>query len=362
MTTPLSPQQQRPVVLIVDDVETNRVAMAALLACDGVDVVTAGSGAEALEVLLVRDVAVALIDVHMPEMDGFELAELMRGTERTRVVPILFVTGSALDEQRLFRGYEAGAVDYLMKPVAPRILRNKVRVFLDLWAHRQRIAETLRLNEMFTAVLSHDLRNPLSVLASGAALLNEQPTADAAARVAPLLRQTTAQMTAMIDDLLDLTRARLANGIPVERRTVDLGRIAEAAVDQHRIARPDRRIVLARSGALIGRWDGARVGQAVTNLLVNAADHGTLDGTISVEVDGGAADEVSLEVRNPGTIDPEVLPRVFDPFFRSAAGRGRGLGLGLFIVREIARAHGGDVAVASERDRGTAVRLFLPRS
>ena len=118
--------------LLVDDVEENLLALSALLRRDDVELLEARSGAEALELLLVHDVALALLDVQMPDMDGFELAELMRGSERTRHVPIIFVTAGARDQHRLFKGYEAGAVDFLYKPIEPHILKNKAEVFFQL--------------------------------------------------------------------------------------------------------------------------------------------------------------------------------------------------------------------------------------
>src|SRR5262245_59794072 len=111
--------------LLVDDLEENLMALEALLCRDGLELLSAKSGQEALELLLVHDFALALLDVQMPEMNGFELAEFMRGTERTRRVPIIFLTAAATDEQRRFRGYDAGAVDFLTKPIAPHVLRSK---------------------------------------------------------------------------------------------------------------------------------------------------------------------------------------------------------------------------------------------
>ena len=110
--------------LLVDDRKENLVAMAALLDRDDVEVLEARSGAEALELLLAHDVALAFLDVQMPDMDGFELAELMRGSERSRHVPIIFVTAEARDPHRLFKGYDLGAVDFLYKPVEPQLLQN----------------------------------------------------------------------------------------------------------------------------------------------------------------------------------------------------------------------------------------------
>src|SRR5580693_928978 len=164
--------------LLVDDLEENLLALAALLQRPGLEILTAHSGPEALELLLVHDVALAFLDVQMPEMDGFELAELMRGSERTRQVPIIFVTAGVRDQYRLFKGYETGAVDFLYKPVEPHILNSKADVFFQLYRQKQQLArqleeltETLRLNELFTAVLGHDLRNPLSAILNSPNLL-----------------------------------------------------------------------------------------------------------------------------------------------------------------------------------------------
>jgi len=127
-------------LLLVDDLEENLVAMAALLRGPGLRLLMARTGSEALELLLVNEVALALVDVQMPDMDGFELAELMRGSERTKHVPIVFVTAGALDRKRLFQGYDSGAVDFLYKPIEPHILTNKVAVFVELFRQKQVLA------------------------------------------------------------------------------------------------------------------------------------------------------------------------------------------------------------------------------
>ena len=131
---------KQPKLLLVDDHEANLVALRTLLSQDGVEVLQAGSGREALEMLLDHDVALAIIDVHMPIMDGFELAELMRGSRRTQHVPIIFLTGESQDNLHRFRGYQAGAVDFLYKPIEPHVLRSKAAIFLDLFRQREELA------------------------------------------------------------------------------------------------------------------------------------------------------------------------------------------------------------------------------
>lgn len=147
----LEPRPLEPVrFLIVDDLEENLLALEAVLRRENLELVKASSGAEALEVLLQHDFALAIIDVQMPGMDGFELAELMRGTERTRRIPIIFLTAGAIDERRRFRGYESGAVDFLFKPIESQILQSKADVFFELYRQRQEIArhrDSVRENE-----------------------------------------------------------------------------------------------------------------------------------------------------------------------------------------------------------------------
>lgn len=136
---PLPHERERPVLLLVDDLPENLFALEELLRRDDVDIVTARSGREALELVLTHPVALAIIDVQMPEIDGFELAGLLRGVERTRHVPIIFVTAGAMDRSRLFRGYEAGAVDFLFKPIDVQVLRGKVDVFIRLEKQRREL-------------------------------------------------------------------------------------------------------------------------------------------------------------------------------------------------------------------------------
>src|SRR5450631_4817251 len=203
--------QQRVKCLLVDDHEENLLALSALLRRDDVEVLTARSGSDALELLLVHEVALALLDVQMPRMDGFELAELMRGNERTREVPIIFVTAAARDQHKLFKGYESGAVDFLYKPIEPHILEGKAQVFFRLYRQKQQLAqelrertETLRLNEMFTAVLGHDLRNPLGAILLSAEILERRAENESARSTAARMRSSAKSMGRMIDDMLDL--------------------------------------------------------------------------------------------------------------------------------------------------------------
>ncbi|CAN5709274.1 hybrid sensor histidine kinase/response regulator [soil metagenome] len=341
--------------LIVDDRDENLLALAALLKRDDVEVLQAKSGPEALELLLVNDVALALLDVQMPDMDGFELAELMRGSERTRDVPLIFVTAGVRDPHRMFKGYETGAVDYLYKPIDPYILKNKADIFFQL--HRQKVqlahdlserTETLRLNELFMAVLGHDLRNPLSAIVTSAAVL-QRSSDEGVKRAADRIRSSGRRMSRMIEDMLDLARARLGGGIVLTREPADFAALLQRAVQETQWSFPDQRIELAYEGTLTGSWDADRLAQVASNLIGNALEHGNDSAPVRVSLDGRMPETVTLTVSNAGAISPEILPHMFDPFQsgRKQLGRSEGLGLGLYIVQQIVHAHGGTVTVES---------------
>ncbi len=344
------------------------MALAALLRGAGVETLTARSGREALELLLGHDVALALVDVQMPELDGFELAELMRGSSRTRHVPIIFVTAGASEPRRVFRGYDAGAVDFLFKPFDPHVLLNKVATFCELYRQRQLLArqaraleETLRLNETFVAAVSHDLRTPLNAILMAAELLADGASVEQAA-VVERLRSSGRRMSGLLEDLIDLARARLAKGIPLERHDADLGPVAEKVVAEQRSLCPDCEIELAAEGDLRGHWDEGRLEQVLSNLVGNAARHRRPGTLVRVSLEGGRPELVALSVNNAGAIAPALLPELFDPFRSGARGAGRssGLGLGLYIVDQIVRGHGGSVRARSDAE-GVTFRVELPR-
>jgi two-component system sensor histidine kinase/response regulator len=356
--------------LLVDDLEENLLALSALLARHDVSVLTARSGSEALELLLVHDVALALLDVQMPDMDGFELAELLRGSERTRHIPLIFVTAGAREQHRQFKGYESGAVDFIYKPIEPHIIKNKADVFFQLYRQRQLLAlelsdrtETLRVNEMFTALLAHDLRSPLSAILASAHLLQRRSSDPAALETGARIVASGNRMARLIEDMLDLARARLGGGILVKREATDFKALVERVLREHQAAAPDQPIEAAFEGTFSGHWDSERVAQVASNLIGNAFKHGNPAAPIGVRLDGTQADRVVLVVKNAGTIPPAILPHLFDPFRggERQSGRGEGLGLGLYIVSQIVHAHEGVVDVKTGDGDETAFYVQLPR-
>jgi two-component system, sensor histidine kinase and response regulator len=356
-------------VLLVDDYGDNLLVLETLLKSDDFELLTAQSGREALEILLVHDVAVALLDVHMPEMDGFELAQLMRGTEKTRQIPILFITAAPPSQQRLFDGYSIGAVDFMYKPIDAHILKSKVDVFVQLYRQKQQIAEQLdqqremlRLNEMLCAAIAHDLRNPLQSIAAGAMLAMKQSSNEQVVRSsAERIHGGCVRMTKLISDLLDFSNARLTGSLPMKISAANLLDVTTKVVAEHQLADANAKIEVSSRGDLNGTWDEGRMCQVVSNLIGNALAHGDRSQPIGIHVDGSAANVVVFSIQNEGRIPPAVLPHIFDPFRSSprSAGTSSGLGLGLYIVEQIVKTHGGTIAVDSTGT--TRFVVTLPR-
>ena len=364
------PQTDRTKCLLVDDVEENLIALEALLQRDGLDILKAQSGPEALELLLAHDdVALALLDVQMPEMNGFELAELIRGSERTRHIPLIFMTAGSREQNWQFRGYESGAVDFLYKPIDPHMLTNKASVFFELHRRKQALAhelrartEALRINEMFMAVLSHDLRTPLQSIVAAASVLKRLPSPDKTALMADRVLGASQRMGHMIEDLLDVTRIRQAGGLALQLGPAHMQTLVQRTLDEVATSHPERPIDSTLAGDLAGTWDAERLCQVITNLVGNALHHGSADHPVRIAVDGTRPEEVSITVSNGGTIPAGLLPHLFDPFRggEREPGRHQGLGLGLFIAHQIVRAHHGTIEARSHNDV-TSFRVTLPR-
>ena len=356
--------------LLVDDVQENLIALEALLQRDGLDILKAQSGPEALELLLTHgDVALALLDVQMPEMNGFELAELIRGSERTRHIPLIFITAGSREQNWQFKGYESGAVDFLYKPIDPHMLTTKAGVFFELQRRKQALAhelkertEALRINEMFMAVLSHDLRTPLMAIQAAATMLKRHPEADKNAALAERVLSSSQRMGSMIEDLLDITRIRQAGGMALGLAPTNIQALVQRTLDEMLTSFADRIVNVEWLGNMQGTWDGERLCQVVTNLVGNALHHGAPDQPVQVTVDGSQAHTVAITVSNEGMIPQALLPQIFDPFRGRdrEPGRHQGLGLGLFIVHQIVRAHQGHIDVTSHSGT-TCFRVELPR-
>lgn len=229
-------------MLLVDDLEENLLSLEALLKRDDLLLLKARSGDEALELLLKHDIALALVDVQMPGLSGYELAELMRGNERSRAVPIIFVTAGTADGARRFQGYEAGAVDFIQKPIEPDVLRSKVDVFVELYvqrkllvvqrdelaAHAAALEEAARAKDILLREINHRIKNLFS-LTSGLIAVS----ARSAATVPELASDLRSRMNALAR-AHDLTLPDLSNSSDPAAASTTVTQLLGAILDPHR--------------------------------------------------------------------------------------------------------------------------------
>jgi signal transduction histidine kinase len=225
---------------------------------------------------------------------------------------------------------------------------------------RRAAEENALFAEMFVGMLGHDLRNPLNAVIMSARLLGKKGTLDP--RALARIISSSQRMSNMVSQLLDLTRSRIAGGIPLEQAEVDVASTVAEVVDEHRRTNPDRQIRWEGTAPARAWGDQARLAQVVSNLLGNALEHGDPARPVTVQLSGDAG-YLELVVHNDGPpIAPELLPILFDPFRSKTArsNRSRGLGLGLFIAERIVVAHGGRIEVSSTTATGTTFTVTLP--
>jgi signal transduction histidine kinase len=382
---------RRPAVLIVDDSNANLTALEALLSALDVDVVRAASGDDALKQVLRRDFAVVLMDVQMPELDGFQTTALIRQRDRSRHTPIIFLTAIFKDEASAKQAYALGAVDYLTKPFDDEVLKAKVAALASHYRQADlvaRQAEALRSKEQeaarehaarevaeaenrtkdeFLAILSHELRAPLNAILGWASLLKDEPnlSARAAKGVDAIVRNAHAQ-SRLVDDLLDASQL-VAHTLTIESQPVDLAIVTQSAIATMQPAAGARRIRVdldVAPGDYELSGDARRLEQLVCSLLSNAIKFSPADGVVTVELLRGGAG-LQLRVKDAGVgISPELLPHVFEAFRQSDGSwtrRHGGLGLGLTMARHLAELHGGTVeAFSAGEGRGAVFVLTLP--
>jgi signal transduction histidine kinase len=366
--------------LLVDDLEENLLSLEALLRRDGLVLLKARSGDDALELLLQHDVALALVDVQMPGLNGFELAELMRGNERTRRIPIIFVTAGNADSRRRFRGYEAGAVDFIHKPIESDILRSKADVFFELYRQRQQIAiqrdelkahsdaleEADRRKDEFLATLAHELRNPLAPVRHGLDILRKSPDSADAAEIREMMDRQLVHLVRLIDDLLDVSRVSQGK-IEFRKERIQVADVVRSALESSQPLIDSARHSLTLDVPPEPTWldaDLTRLAQVVGNLLNNAAKY-TPDGGrigLSVRTDG---DDAVIAVSDNGLgIPADMQSKVFQLFTQveNHTGRARGgLGIGLALVKQLVAMHDGSVSAESAgTDQGSVFTVRIP--
>lgn len=384
-------------LLIVDDLPENLLALEALIKREDRIVYKALCADEALSLLLQHEFAMAILDVQMPGMNGFELAELMRGTEKTKNIPIVFVSAAGRELNYAFKGYESGAVDFLHKPLDIHAVKSKVNVFVELFrqskAMKQQVEaleqsrreqeallkrlqstqleleQAVRMRDDFMSIVAHEVRTPLNGLILETQLRKMHLARDNAAaftldKMQAMVERDERQIKSLIrliEDMLDVSRIRTGK-LSIRPTRFDLSERVRNLLQNFaaQIEAAESSVTLVAEQPVVGNWDEFRIEQVISNLLTNALRYGAKSPiTVKVYSERG---EARVEVRDFGIgISEENQHRIFQQFERVTAKHAvAGLGLGLFISEQIVTAHGGTITVESRIGEGALFRVCLP--
>ena len=373
-------------ILLVDDQPAKLLSYEAMLSELGENLIKASSPREALEHLLRTDITIVLMDVSMPEIDGFELAEMIRSHPRYQKTAIIFVSAVHLTDLDRLKGSESGAVDYVSVPVVPELLRAKVSVFAELYRKTReferlnreleervmerttelqaamtkqieladRLREADRRKDEFLALLAHELRNPLASVHNCVAIMRRAGVTDAELRWChDVIERQSEQLRRLVDDLLDVSRITQGK-IQLRTEPVNLETVVADAVEtsapiinahQHalRVTLPER--------PLFVNGDASRLTQVIANLLTNAAKYQNENGSIDLTTRReGTTAVISVRDRGIG-LSAEMLHEAFELFAQGERTPDRaqgGLGIGLSLVKKLVELHGGTVRAASD--------------
>ncbi len=351
-------------ILIVDDLPENLLSLESILEQDGRNIIKASSGNEALKIARETELALIILDVQMPEMDGFEVAHLLRENPETMDISVLFVTALSYNEKYTIKGYREGAVDYLQKPLDTSIVKAKVNVFEKIYRQRMKLKESndklLATNKQldeFVYIVSHDLKAPLRGLSSICSFLDEELGQDQKKEVSELLvliKRRTAWMQALIDGILHYSR--LANTVG-EKEEVPLNDLIDNIIEM--ISPPSNfRFEIADNMPVLYA-ERIKIHEVFQNIISNAIKYSDKkEGVIKVS-HLVFPDHYEFIIQDNGCgIKPEHFERIFGIFQTlGAKEKSESTGIGLTIVKKIVEQQGGKVTLSSEYGVGTTFRF-----
>jgi two-component system sensor histidine kinase/response regulator len=370
---------EKPKILIVDDKPENLFAMNKLLQGLKVAVFQAQSGVEALNLSLTEEFCVAVVDIQMPEMDGYELVELLRSNQMTATLPVIFVSAIYSDEYHHRKGYDAGAVDFLSKPFVPEILLSKIKVFIELYQQRQALQKanlTLTgLNadkDKFFSIIAHDLRGPFNALLGNAQLLAAGPEnlkPDDLREMSQSIYRSAKAVYQLLDSLLIWARLQQVGGMQCQPEPIELKGLAEETLVIFEQTAAQKEIAL-NNIIPANYWvqaDRLMLETIIRNLVGNALKFTPRGGQITVTGRNGLESQagwIKVSVQDTGVgMSQDDIARLFRlDTSHSTPGteKEKGSGLGLIICQEMVERNGGQISVKSEVGQGTTVEFTVP--
>ena len=371
-------------ILIVDDKPENIFSLKTILELHSFPIDTALSGEEALKKVLRHSYALIILDVQMPGMDGFEVAETMSGYSKARDIPILFLSAANTDKKFITKGYSSGGTDYITKPIDPDILLLKVKTFYRLYEQNRELnqihaslrseiefrkkvegelQEALRKRDEFISIASHELKTPLTSIKAYVQLLNRAIALEDPAKL--YVDRTLVQvgkLDNLIVDLLDLSKIE-SGKLKFNKKLFSFEATLNSAIDMIRQTYPDYRIARTGEADVELYGDEMRIEQVIINYLTNAVKYSPERKEIDIEASVRKDGRLFVQVRDYGIgIRKDHQADVFSKFYRveESANRFQGLGIGLYICAEIIRRHQGEFGVESEPGQGAAFYFLVP--
>ncbi|SFD88250.1 His Kinase A (phospho-acceptor) domain-containing protein [Chitinophaga sp. CF118] len=364
-------------ILIVDDKPENLFALRIVLKDLDVDLVEATSGNDALKATLRHDFALALLDIQMPKMDGYELAGILREEEKTKNLPFIFISAVYTDNLNIFKGYENGAFSFITKPFQPEMLINKVKFFID--KHKQGITlfdlnknleiknkELDLLNkdlESFSYSVSHDLRTPLRAISGYSAILMKESCAKLNVdenRMLNKIWENALNMNNLIDCLLDFSRLGRKG---VTKSSINMNELVMKAIEEFKAELVTKKISWNIREILPVKGNKELLTQVYINLISNAIKYSAKKDEPIIEIGCQVGDkEISYYVKDNGAgFDMDYKDKLFGVFQRlHLPGDFEGIGIGLAIVKRIIEQHSGRVWAEGETGKGATFYFSLP--
>lgn len=388
---------ERPKILIVDDKPENLIALEKVLNVFDVEFFRSESGNDALVKTLMHNFALAIVDVQMPEMDGFETVELMRQEEKTKLLPVIFVSAIYTEDSHIVKGIETGAVDFIPKPIMPVILQGKVKIFLDLYNHKTHLEDivkkrTIELNKInkklkleiterknayqqlkesneeldaFSYTVAHDLKSPLGIIMGFAELIFEnysELSKDEILKYLKIIINDSKKTQEIISALLLFANIKKSE---VRLQNLNMGNIIKETIKRlEPIIKKNKTEIILPEIWPISFGYAPWIEEVWVNYISNAIKYGGKPPLIEIGTDNHKTKNVSegkvrfwIRDNGPG-ISPENQKRLFEKFERLDQLKIQGHGLGLSIVRRIVEKLGGDVGF--ENQNGSLFYFTLP--
>lgn len=365
-------------ILIVDDTPENLISLKRVLERHNFEVDTASSGEEALKKVLKNEYVLIILDVQMPGMDGFEVAEAISGYSKAKETAIIFLSAVNKELKFITRGYSSGGLDYITKPVDMDILLLKVKTFYRIYEQSRKLIEIQKalLDEIeyrkraehkkdeFISIASHELKTPLTSVKGYMQLLGRSVEKGDIPTVKKHLEKAQIQLEKLhelIADLLDISKIE-SGKLKFNKKDFAIDDLLDSVIDIIRQANPEFNIIRKGKVGIEVYADEMRIEQVIINFLTNAIKYSPGTNEIHIHVDV-IADKIYVGVRDFGIgIAPDQQKSVFDKFYRveETSIHFQGLGIGLFISAEIIKRHGGEVGVKSTLGEGSEFYFILP--